>query len=228
MPPRFAYWIKDKTDTQVALAPPARIRAAWPNDPKNGDEGWMVQRHPTGVGALLVFPRYDGAAVTLDAFGEPRDTADGMVYYPSKEAPDREWLIRPESSRPAGEWVKIYDGHLWIPIAFAAPRKLVLCSSGGYREGEPVSEFGQLGHEIFDPFISKEGVPFTDPRLWRLLFLALRESYWVTEEIVEDIPWLTTADITPIAMTALGLNPKRFAAELAGSPSSAPTTPASP
>lgn len=224
---RFAYWVKGRSYIDVALSPPERLRLAFPNVPGSGAEEWMTHTHPQG-GTLFVFPKYDGAAVQLEDFGPPRETFDGMVYYPSKESPDHDWLIRPENARPSGEWIKTYQGELFVAIAFETARRLVLCSGGGMRPGDPVSEFGRLGHEIFDLFFSKDGMPYTDGRLSRFLFLTLREGYWVTEEIAEDLPWLTHQDINPICQTALGCSPKRLADARAGSPSSAQTTPTSP
>ena len=87
------------------------------------------------------------------------------------------------------------------------PRKLLL-SCSGLSVSEPVSEFGKLGHELYDAYFSKEGIAATEPRLARLLFLALRESYAVTEEIAEDLQFLTDRDIKPIVEVALGISPK--------------------
>lgn len=224
MAPRFAYWDKTRTDSELAANPPARLLAAWPNLPGDGSQKLMFQRHPSGAGSMVIFPHYDGAGVDLDAFGEPIECADGLVFYPSKEAPSKDWLIRPEEARPAGEWVKTYNGEIHVAVAFAAPRALLLCSGGGMKFGASVSEFGRLGHDVYDAFMSKEGMPFTDPRLSRFLFLILRESYWVTEEIAEGLPWLTDVDIDPVILAALGCGPKRLADARGSSGSSALTT----
>lgn len=228
MRPRFAYWTKEPYALKAPTTIPQRLRDAWPNLPGDGNQRMHAQAHPSGVGTLIVFPAYDGSAVNLADFGEPRETFDGMTYYPSKDEPDTDWLIRPEESRPTGEWVKTFHGELFVSLALAAPRRLILSASGGYRAGASVSEFGRLGHEIYDDFVSAAGLQHGDTRLWRFLFLTLRAGYWLTEEIMEDLPWLTDADVMPILLTALGCNPKPSAAEPAGSPSSAQTTPASP
>lgn len=228
MAPRFAYWLKTQAYESSSFVVPPRIRAGWPNDTADPKQSWMVQRHPSGVGALLVYPRLDGAAVTLDAFGEPRETVDGMTYYPSLEKPTAEFLIRTEKTLPPGEWVKTVLGELYIGVAYAAPRSLVLLAKGGASGGKHVTEFGRLAHELFDDWTSKDGCPAGDPRPFRVLFLGLRSSYEITEEVGEDLNWLTSADIVPCIDTILGCNPKPSAAEPAGSPSSAPTIPASP
>lgn len=187
----------------------------------------MVHVHPSGDGVLCVFPRLDGAAVRLEEFGTPRDTADGMVFYPSLVEPTTEFLIKPENQRGAGDWVSTYLGEsLWVALALAAPRRLLL-SASGMQAKQPVSELGKLGHELFDEYFSKTGVPLTDPRLARLIFLALRDSYYVTEEIMEDLPWLTDRDIGPITQAIMGASPKPSPAEPASSPSAGPTTPTS-
>ena len=226
--PRFAYWIKGASVGQIAQNPPARLRAAWPKNPSEPLGCWMAHVHPSGDGVLCVFPRLDGAAARLEEFGTPRETADGMVFYPSLVEPTTEFLIKPEIQRGPGEWVSTYLGHsLWVPLALAAPRRLLLTSSGIHPK-QPVSELGRIAHEIFDEYFSKEGLTMTDQRLARLIFLALRDSYYVTEEILEDLPWLTDRDLSSIFQTIMGASPKPSPAEHVSSPSAGQTTPTSP
>lgn len=227
MGPRWAYWIKDRSPTQVATSPPPRLRAAWPKNPSDPQGCWMVQSHPQG-GTLCIFPRLDGSACNLEAFAAPRDTSDGMVFYPSREAPTTEFLIKPESMRGQGEWVTTYSGEsLWVGLSFATPRRLLL-SLSGMTVKNPVSEFGKLGHELYDDYFSKDGIAFSDQRLGRLLFLSLRESYTITEEMAEDLEFLTDRDIKPIVEIALGVSPKPSPAEADPSASAGQTTKTSP
>ena len=158
MRPRFAYWTKEPYSAKGVTTIPQRLRDAWPNLPGDGNQRWMAQGHPSGVGTLIVFPAYDGSSVTLADFGDPRETHDGMTYYPSKDAPDKDWLIRPEDARPLGEWVKIQEGELYVSVAMASARRLVLSAAGGYKAGAYVSEFGRLGHDIYDDFVSADGL----------------------------------------------------------------------
>lgn len=224
--PRWAYWIKGRSWQEVAANPPARLRAAWPKNPSEPLGCWMTHAHPEG-GTLCVFPRLSGAACSLDEFGPPRETDDGMIYYPSLVKPTLEFLIKPQNMRGPGEWVSTFEGaQLWIAIAFCTPRRLVLASSG-MRTKDPVTEFGALAHDVYDD-IRKRDIPGDDPRLARLLYLALRESYTVTEEMAEDWDVLTDRDINPIVEVALGASPKPSAAEVGTSASAAPTTPTSP
>lgn len=209
--PRWAYWIKDRSWQQIAANPPPRLRAAWPKNPAEPQGCWMVHAHPHG-GTLCVFPRLDGSPCALEEFDEPVETIDGMVFYPSKEEPTLEFLIKPENMRGAGEWVSTYSGEsLWVGIAHATPRRLML-SSSGMTVKDPVSEFGKLGHSLFDEFIAPEGIPGGDPRLARFFFLSLRENYTITEEMAERLTFLTDRDIAPIVQVAFGVSPKQLAA----------------
>lgn len=230
MAARWAYWAKEVGGDAAVDAPRfARLRRAWPNLVDAPDERWQIQKHPDG-GSLLVWPgTANGAGVALASFGEPRPTHDGLVYYPSSEAPTKEDLIRPEQHRLPGTWVNLTSGDaLYVALATATPRELVLRATGGIARGKYQNEFGHLAHDLYDPFQSDDGIAFDDPRLARILQLMLQQSYFVTEEMAEDLPWLSTADVVPILHCILGVNPKASAAAPAGSASADPSMTTSP
>lgn len=226
--PRFAYWIKGRGVEEVLLNVPERIRLAWPNVKDDPTQRWCAQAHPQG-GTLLIFPAYEGQGVNIERDLAPgRPTHDGMVYYPSLVEPTMEFLIRPEP-RPAGKWVDLHGGlELFVATAYESPRRLILKSSGSLDLGSFVGEFAQLAFELHPEFISKKGVPHSDPRIARLLFLTIRQSYWMTEEQGEDWGALSDIDINPICCAAMGLIPKPSAGARPGSRSPAPTTSTSP
>jgi hypothetical protein len=230
MAPRWGYWAKDVAFMQAAEHPRfARLRRAWPNLADSPDERWQVQPHPNG-GAIVVWPGHqDSSGVALETFGTTRETHDGLVYYPSLEAPTKEDLIRPEQHRPTGTWLQLTSGHeLFVALAIATPREMVLRAGGGIAFGKYQNEYGILGHELWEPFCGGQGIDPTDPRLARLLFLSIQQSYYVTEEMVEDLPWLSSSDIRPMVHAIQGVNPKASAAAPAGSASADPTTQTSP
>jgi hypothetical protein len=225
--PRWAYWLKNVGLLEAIESPlAARLRLAWPHMPDDGDLRISGQPHPQG-GTLLVFP---GASlpVSLEAFGEPRATHDGMMFYPSLVEPTMEFLIRPELKRPQGIWVSLYKGTtLHVALATATPKALLIGATGPLRSAGFVSEYPKLAFDVWNDYKEKE-IPHTDERLCRFLFLLLRESYMVTEEVAEELRWLTDLDIDPLLLASFGVDPKAFAAALAGSASADPATPTSP
>lgn len=224
---RFGYWIKDLAPVGALTSPrTARLRRACPNVPDDPEQRWMAFEHRQG-GSLMVYPGRDGAAVPLEAFGQPVDTFDGMVFYPPRDAITPEDTIKPEDLRGPGGWYATTTGKsLWIPIAAATPRELVIVAGGGYRYGSFVNEFGLLAHELYEAMQSiKGGISFTDQRLWRLLTLAIQGAYALTDELIERCTdWFSSRDVEPIAFMIFGLSPKALAAARAGSASAVPTT----
>ncbi len=210
---RWAYWFKDATLASVGDHPrAARLRRAWPNIPDDPECRWMAQSHPV-QGTLVVWPRpADGSGIPLEAFGKPREIADGLTYFPSLAPFTMIDVIRPERHRGQGTWCSLYSGEsLYVPLALATYRELILGAGGGLKLGGYQNEYGTLGHELFDVFV-KEGIQYSDPRLTRLLFLALQQSYTLTEEMAEDIRWLGEADINPVLHAIFGIDPKALAA----------------
>lgn len=230
MAARWGYWAKDVPFMQAAEHPSfARLRRGWPNLADSPGERWQVQQHPNG-GALVVWPGIqDASTVPLEALGTPRVTHDGLVYYPSRVVPTHEDLIRPEQHRPTGTWIQLTSGQeLYVALAVATPREMILRAGGGIAFGKYQNEYGLLGHELWEPFWAPGGINPEDPRLARILFLAIQQSYFVTEESFEDLPWLSTRDVVPMMHAIQGVNPKASAAAPAGSASAAPTTQTSP
>jgi hypothetical protein len=151
-----------------------------------------------------------------------------MVYLPSREPASLTDLIRPERHRIAGTWVTLYSGEsLYVALATATPRELILRASGRIELGKHACEYGLLAHELYEPF-TRDGIAYDDQRLARLLFLCLRQSYSVTEEMVEDQRWLTGADVSPVLLAIMGIEGKASAAAPVGSASAGQPTPTSP
>lgn len=225
---RWAYWANDVGLMQAAESPRFhRLRRAWPNLPDDPQQRWSAQPHPV-QGTMIVWPGLHGGGVSLESFGPPRETHDGLTYFPSLEQPTPIDLMRDEKNRLPGTWVNLYSGlELHIGLATATPREIMLQASGGIALGKHKSEYGLLAHALFDEFV-KDGVSYADPRLGRLLFLAVQQSYCVTEELIEDLGWFTEADINPIMHAVMGIDPKALAAALDGSVSQGQSTPTSP
>lgn len=213
---------------QNALGSPAakRLRAAWPRLP---DDSRGFQCQASGHQTLMSWPRYDGAAVTLEHFGAPRACEDGLTYLPSLEPATVEDLIRPEKDRPQGGWMASQGGEsLWISLALATPRQLLI-GTKGFKHGRYATEFGLLAHDLFEVYVGKEGLLYADPRTLRLMQLTLQAAYHTTEEMIEDdIFHLSDKDVQPILDLVFGTDPKPLAAEPAPLPSAPAPTPMSP
>lgn len=233
MTARWAYWSRDVGLMQCEDAPQfKRLRRAWPNLPDSPTERWQAQAHPV-QGTMIVWPRQpDGAAVSLSDFGEPRETFDGLTYYPSKEQATLTDLIRPDTQRGDGTWIQLVNGEsFFVALATATPRELVIRPRGPVSFGTFQNEYGLLGHQLFDLFNDRSeegGLRYADERMSRLLFLVYQESYQVTEEMVEDRRDLSSADIGPLLHGTFGMSPKASAVAPAGSASADQTSQTSP
>lgn len=222
---RFAYWIKDLAPSAALSSPRTeRLRRACPNVPDDPEQRWMAYPHAQG-GALMVYPARDSAAVPLDAFGPPVDTFDGLVFYPPLDPIVPEDAIKAEQQRGPGNWHGTTKGlSLWIPLAAATPREVIVVAGGGFRYGGFANEFGLLAHELWDAMQADKELTFDEPRLWRLLLLAIQRAYALTDELIERCGWFTSADVGPITFLVFGLSPKALAAAPVGSASVDPAT----
>lgn len=224
MTARIAYRIPAAASDQDALQGPAtaRIRRGLPVRAAEPSDCLMSQAHHQG-GRLLLWPRCDGSSVPAEMLGAPRKTPEGWEYYPSREPFDIITLIRPEIERPKdGQWITTSKGHdLWIAIAVLSQRDLILRADGSLESGGYSTEFGILGHELYDQYFSREGIS-DHVKMVRMVQLCLQQSYYLTEEMIEDISpsWFTPRDLGLIVHALMGLDPKEYAAALARSASS--------
>lgn len=222
---RFAYRLPCPAAGAKEHSSSVRLRRAW----SGSLEDWMTQDEP-GRGCLAVFPAV-GGSVGPEHFGPPRACSDGLTYFPSKTEPSGEDLIRPQRSRPPGNWLTLHDGgSLYVPLALATPRRLLVRPSG-FERSTYATELGILGHDIYDQLTNKkQPLDESDPRFLRLIQLTLQAGYHVTEEMIEDgLPFgLTDQDINPMLLTMFGADPKSWGAEPVPSPSAPVPTPTSP
>lgn len=220
---RIAYHLLG-VSAKVAKESPAfkRLRQQCP-DGVNGK--WTCFEHLTG-GTMAIWPSA-GASFTLEEFGEPRETADGLTYYPSKEDPEMLDLLKPELARPNdGEWVTTSNGdELWIATAIMSERKWILSATGATRIAPMRHRYGILSRQLFAMCTGpkEEANPDEQAALEiKLIIAAIHASYDVTDEMIEDLPalHLSDVDIAVIRGVAWGLSPKESAAALVASRSS--------
>ena len=168
-----------------------------------------------------------GATYSLEDFGEPRETADGLIYYPSKEEPDVIDLLKGELSRPSdGEFVTMANGsELFIAVASMSERRWILSANGSTKAAPLRNQYGILSRQLYQLVTSKEDADSSEQGKIeiQLVIAALHVSYDVTDELIEDLPafHLSDVDIAVIRGVAWGLSPKESAAVLTASRSSA-------
>ena len=156
-------------------------------------------------GTLLTFK---GASVSLDSYGPPQVCDDGLVYYPSLVPLTPADLGK--ANIPDSVPVTLASGMtLSIPVARRSARKR---SFTGKAVGDYVSEFPRLAFSVYDRVQSDQAIKLDDRDLVRVIFLAVSLCYRVTEEVLSDLGWLSTADDDPIISAVFGLDPKAVAA----------------
>ncbi len=145
--------------------------------------------------------------VELEKFGAPRVCGDGLVYFPSKEPISQDDLCK-RSCPPGIDYLTTRNVNITVPLASAAPRFVTFGAPG---IGTPANEFAQLAYQVFDAL--SENITITDPRVIRLIGLAVRQAYRVTDELLDDLRWITSADIDPILCCIMGSDPKALPGE---------------
>ncbi len=176
---------------------------------KLGGPWKWTQTHHKGARGVLAF-RGD---IPLD-LGEGKTCSDGLVYF-SKEIPAQDDLAK--SNTGPRFPVELSSGRVIdIPLAVYAPKVLAFDSDA---EGEHATEFGREAYRIWGKIEAKDYPQDKDMK--RLIFLAIQQTYGVTEELLSQLGWITNLDIVPIALAVSGRDPKSVAVASVTSPSPA-------
>ena len=192
----FAYHIKDLDPMGGHAA-----LAAHPAGKRLAHVGrWQLAAHPQGGS----FATWAGSPSFPGAYGEGRETHDGMTFHPPKEWPtDRAALLR--ERLPEHEAVDLTSGRVLIGIAMRAARKRRFSTPG---VGRPSGALADAAFELWDKLNGDSEILIDDPLLTRVLFLAVAACYRVTEEAMDDLGWLTTEDDNLVTSIVFGLDPK--------------------
>ncbi len=159
-----------------------------------------VQHYHGGVRGVLAFRGELPLEVGVGKF-----CSDSLVYF-SKELPAQEDLAR--SNTGPRFPVELSSGRIIdIPLAVYAPRILAFDSDS---EGEHATEFGREAYRIWTKIEAKDYPQ--NGEMKRLVFLAVQQTYAVTEELLSQLGWLTDLDIVPISLAVSGRDPKSVAA----------------
>ncbi len=216
---RIAYRIADVSPRAAKEHPSfARLREQCPD---SEDGKWVCVDHPQG-GALAVWPGDVSTPAQVEDFGEPRQTTDGLTFYPSRDQPDLTDLLKSNTSRPMdGSWVTLSTGaELWIAVAVMSEVRFALCASGERRRVSMRHRYGILSRE-FEDLCGQKAPPDHEVLAAgvRLVVAAIHASYQITDEAIEDATALQMShvDMMQIVHVARGLDPKGFAAVLSSS-----------
>lgn len=183
----------------------ARLRA--------GDKWQACSSNQNGrQGALC----WIGEAPPLNAIGWV-DCSDGLFYLPGHRMPSQSELGRPHKVDGI-DYTTSTGVTLTVPIATSSPRK-VLFSAG--KPGDPATDFARRAFKLFDRIEAKEKVGLYDPELLALVSDSIGFVYYTTPEMLDELGWITSADLDPIIMCLMGSDPKK-AQEPAGASSPSP------
>jgi hypothetical protein len=171
-----------------------------------GDKWFACDSSQNGKrGALVVFGRPDSTEMPAQGCSGWVECADGLLYLPGRKMPEQADLVR--GHRVDGiDYVTSTGVTLTIPVAAASPRKL-LFSSG--KTGDPASDWAKRAFDLFDRLRSSERVSATDPAIIALVCDAIGHVYATTPEMLDELGWLTSADLDPILVCMMGADPKK-------------------
>lgn len=191
-------------------------------EPESGNEGvrthpvakrlaiagpWQLGKHAEGGS----FATWRGASASVADYGTPRQTTDGLWYFPPKDpATLTPSALGKADSRPDVTVVLSSGMTLSIPLAVRGARRRRFAADTAL--GEFVEEFTNTAFDFYDRVAAGEKPLESDPQLCRLLYLAIASRYRLTEEAMDDARWLTTADDAIVIRAVFGSDPKAVAA----------------
>lgn len=170
----------------------ARLRAAWP--------AWDFRRHPDG--GTLAVPR--GSSPDLRACGPVRTYVDGLLWHPPAALPTIQDLARAEEVKPSVRLRLRRAGTVSVPLGVGP------VYGAGPKRGQPSSEFGILARDLHQRSTDKDRTWTNEDEadVERLLFLAFRCSYHVTEELFGEVAPYDLDEINELIGVIWGNDPK--------------------
>jgi hypothetical protein len=154
--------------------------------------------------------------LTTKQYAEPLDSKQfkGSLFFPPLESISLEDV---EIQKDKREWkikVDVVSGvTLWIIPATLEPKKIVFDfdDTGAKEEDSPYSlatEYGTLAYSIFDDIEHKKEVTLSDPRVKKLIMLALQKSYNIPIDIINWAGIVSVQDVDPLLSAAMGISPE--------------------
>ncbi len=196
-----AYWTDAITDASLGPACPAfeRIRIAGPWQ-------YFSCSHAGKSGVAATWADNKDGACPLSVFGEGRKSFDGLYYFPGTTP--KQIDIGKRDYIDGIEYTTSLGVTLTIPLAAHAA---VEVSFSSLELGGPSDEFAKMAEDIW---ANRDNIQIRDQRLLRLIFLAIAQNYRITQELLDDLRWLTSKDIDPIYCCIMGLDPKTLPDEV--------------
>jgi len=202
-----------------------RIRAA-------GQLTWWEEGGKTMVALKALMPK----PLALHCFAEPRQTADGLTYYPPKETPTIGEVHHSLDTLPYIIEIDLACGSpLEIVPSVMSPRRVLFGIDGGAEASDYLSEYARLSDELHQVALrvadlrsaieakssdakargqltqELEEVLAIDERLTpKVALMAIQSAHYVTNEVLNDMGIITEQDLVPIVTAAWGVDPKKL------------------
>lgn len=172
-------------------------------------------------GGIWFGPRrlWAGHPIDRSSLRDPVRTADGLWYYAPQEMPAAGQLRRSDDDTDLVP-VELASGQtILIRPAYAAPRSLSfgVGDQAVLEIGDFTGGYGQAAHELWQiacmldedqdmTAIERVELTLKNERLTHQVILsAVQSTYLVTEELLSQLGWITSADIQPILFAAWGV-----------------------
>lgn len=167
---------------------PERLRAFGP---------WSAQLDPNG--ALLTAVDFP-----TSGYGEPRQTADGLTYWPPVNTPDISQLMRKRIVVEECNHVELANGQrILIRPAYLEPRRIF--STGVI--GDPITAHGQRARRVMDLLLAKDPQGVAHPEALALWIEAVGVVYRATPELIDDMAMFSIEDVDNV-LAAVFQGPK--------------------
>lgn len=158
-----------------------------------------------GANGALIF--LVGAEQPAVGHGKPEDwidCGDGLRYLTGQPMPTQAELVRDHNVRGI-DYLTSRGITLTVPVATASPRKISFASKKalGY-----ATDFAELAFRVFDRISDEKGLSPLDPDVLKVVADAIGHVYRTTPEILDELGWITSADIDPIICCIFGSDPK--------------------
>ncbi len=171
---------------------------------------WQFSAHPEG-GSLATW--LGSRVPRIDDLCDAVSCSDGLTYYRPSPLPSPMDLAKTLHSSDEIDVDLVSGVRVSILLARSSPRRLRF--TGDSSIGEPLTEYGRLARVVSERLAEADAdhpITTDDADVRRLLLLAIAQRYRVTEELLDDVGWISTADVDPVICAIMGSDPKAFAA----------------
>jgi len=137
--------------------------------------------------------------------GEWVEAGNGLLYKRGDPMPSLATLAR-QHNVAGVDYTTSRGVLLTIPIASASPRKILF---GAKKIDSPACKFAQDAFALFAKLEKKEFVGLDSPETLQLVVDAIAHVYYLTAEMLDEYDLITSADIDPIIVCLMGIDPKK-------------------